>query len=312
MKSVHKLSILVNSKKYSGVQNYRITKLKFIALDVETANADMASICQIGIAKYAAGQLVDEWSVLVDPEDYFDHFNIAIHGITEEKVAGCPTFPKIVDELGGLMNNEVCVCHTHFDRVSIKQALSKYALPEFDDVVWLDSARVVRRTWTEFAWRGYGLDNVCKFLGYEFKHHDALEDAKAAGAILIAASKESGLDIAAWLKRVEQPIDPIKASRGAKRDGNPEGALYGEIMVFTGKLDMPRHEAADMASKIGCQVTASLSTKTTMLVVGDQDVTRLAGHEKSSKHRKAEQIISGGFPIRILKETDFKELVALS
>jgi DNA polymerase III subunit epsilon len=49
-----------------------------------------------------------------------------------------------------------------------------------------------------------------------------------------------------------------------------------------------------------------------MLVVGDQDIAKLAGHEKSSKHRKAEELIAKGTPIRILKESDFKELVRLS
>jgi len=48
-----------------------------------------------------------------------------------------------------------------------------------------------------------------------------------------------------------------------------------------------------------------------MLVVGDMDVTKLAGRDKSSKHRKAESLISTGHPLRIIRETDFKELVAL-
>ena len=73
--------------------------MNFIALDVETANADMASICQIGIARYAEGKLVEEWSSLIDPEDYFDFINVDIHGITEDDVVGCPTFPEIVDIL---------------------------------------------------------------------------------------------------------------------------------------------------------------------------------------------------------------------
>lgn len=151
-------------------------------------------------------------------------------------------------------------------------------------------------------------------MGYKFEHHDALEDAKAAGHVLLAASAETGLDIEGWLKRVNQPIDPTSISTIApiKRDGNPEGALYGEVMVFTGVLEMPRREAADMASKIGCQVETGVTQKTTMLIVGDQDVSKLAGHEKSSKHRKAEQLISKGVPIRIIRETDFKEIVALS
>jgi len=49
-----------------------------------------------------------------------------------------------------------------------------------------------------------------------------------------------------------------------------------------------------------------------MLVVGDQDVMKLAGHEKSAKHRKAESLIAQGEEIRILRESDFMELVALA
>jgi DNA polymerase III subunit epsilon len=49
-----------------------------------------------------------------------------------------------------------------------------------------------------------------------------------------------------------------------------------------------------------------------MLVVGDQDIKRLAGHKKSSKHRKSEELIANGIQIRILKESDFKGLARLS
>jgi len=285
-------------------------KMDFVAIDVETANADMASICQIGVAKYSDGKLIEEWSSLVDPEDYFDFINIDIHGITEEDVAGKPTFPKLVSQLGSLLNGAVCVSHTHFDRVSIARAIEKYGLPGFD-TTWLDSARVARRAWEEFSWGGYGLANVCDKIGYEFKHHDALEDAKASGRVLLAAIELTGLDISAWLKRVNQPIEPNNVSTGAaiKRDGNPEGELYGEILVFTGALEIPRREAADLAASIGCAVAAGVTKKTTLLVVGDQDIFKLAGKEKSSKHIKAEQLIKKGQSIRILKESDFKELV---
>ena len=60
--------------------------MQFIAIDVETANADMASICQVGIAKFADGQLVEVWSSLIDPEDFFDGINMAIHGIDAKAV----------------------------------------------------------------------------------------------------------------------------------------------------------------------------------------------------------------------------------
>ncbi len=286
------------------------TVMEFVAIDVETANADMASICQIGLAKFKDGQLIEEWSSLIDPEDYFDFINIDIHGITEEDVVGAPKFSEVVGELSYYLSGSICVSHTHFDRVSVGRAFEKYSLNSID-TTWLDSARVARRTWVDCSWRGYGLSNVCKIIGYDFKHHDALEDAKAAGQILIAAIQKTGLDIDSWLKRVRQPIDPANSSTGSaiNRDGNPEGELYGEVLVFTGALEVPRREAANLAASIGCTVASGVTKNTTLLVVGDQDVIKLAGKAKSSKHLKAEQLIAKGQKIRIIKESDFKELV---
>jgi len=47
----------------------------------------------------------------------------------------------------------------------------------------------------------------------------------------------------------------------------------------------------------------------TQFVAGDQDNSKLAGHEKSTKHRKAELLVAEGYSIRIIRETDFKALV---
>lgn len=287
--------------------------MDFVAIDVETANANLASICQVGLVKYENGVLSKEWKTYVDPEDYFDDINVSIHGIDESLVKGAPTFQALSETLYSFLDDAVVVCHTHFDRVAIHQAAEQHDT-RVPRSTWLDSAKVVRRTWKEFAYKGYGLNNVCKALGYEFKHHDALEDAKASAHILLSAINKSGLDLEDWLQRVKQTIDPSTGSSGQaiSRDGDPEGSLYGEVLVFTGALEMPRREAADLANSIGCQVGASVTKKTTLLVVGDQDVQKLHGHKKSSKHRKAEGLISQGAAIRILTESDFTELVRLS
>ena len=273
--------------------------MEFIAFDVETANADMASICQIGIAQFKGGTLAHEWKTYVDPQDHFDGINVSIHGIDEDVV----TFAMLADTLISRLSGRIIVTHTAFDRVAVHQASTKHkTLPL--SCTWLDTACVARRAWTEFSRRGYGLASICASIGYNFEHHDALEDAKAAGNILIAAMTHTGLDLDAWLTRVRQPIDLQRSTR----EGNPDGELCGEVIVFTGALTIPRREAADIAASIGCDVDAGVTKRTTLLVVGDQDVQRLAGHEKSSKHRKAEQLIQAGQPIRILRETDFREL----
>jgi len=286
--------------------------MDFVAIDVETANPDMSTICQIGVAGFEDGELVFEWVSLVDPQDWFSPFNIDVHGITEDMVVGQPTFDAIEPTLRQHLVGNVVVSHTAFDRVSVHQAYELWEL-EPPELTWLDSARVARRTWSEVSQRGYGLANVCGLIGYEFAHHDALEDAKAAGRILIAAMTETGLAVDEWLRRVERPINPSTSShsQAIARTGNPEGPLAGEVLVFTGALGMPRREAADLAAQVGCEVAAGVTKHTTLLVVGDQDVTKLAGHEKSSKHRKAESLISAGQSIRILRESDFARLVSL-
>ena len=85
--------------------------LSFVALDVETANCDRASICQIGLAVYENGKLSDEWSTYVDPKDYFDYVNISIHGINASTVIQLIEHlkdqhiyePDVAEELQGLL-----------------------------------------------------------------------------------------------------------------------------------------------------------------------------------------------------------------
>jgi len=287
-----------------------LAKMDFVALDVETANANLASICQIGIARFRDGTLADEWRTYVDPQDHFDAINVSIHGIDESIVKDAPRFGALASKIQHRIHGAVVVTHTTFDRLALHQAQTKCNAPPFT-CTWLDSACVARRTWRELSKSGYGLSNVCKKIGYKFRHHDALEDAKASGQIMLAAIAKSGLDLNGWLERVRQPIE-LSFERRIVRNGNPEGELYGEVLVFTGALTILRREAADYAAQMGCEVAENVTKRTTILVVGDQDLGQLAGHQKSRKHRRAEELIRKGQSIRILREADFRELVNLS
>jgi DNA polymerase-3 subunit epsilon len=282
--------------------------MDFIAIDFETANADLASICQIGAVSFQDGKAVNTWQTLINPKDYFDPLNVSIHGIDEDMVKDAPTFPKIFNSLRCIIEKQLVACHTHFDRVALSRVIEKHRLPQIE-CTWLDTARVVRRAWEKFSDAGYGLKNVANELGIEFNHHAAAEDARAAGEILLRAVTETGIGLRDWLVRVDKRIHLPDAQERIKREGDPGGPLAGEVMVFTGALSLHRHEAADYAAAMGCEVTASVNKTTTILVVGDQDIRRLAGHEKSSKHRKVEDLIAKGRPIRILGESDFLRLV---
>ncbi|MBP0639682.1 BRCT domain-containing protein, partial [Cupriavidus sp. AcVe19-6a] len=172
---------------------------------------------------------------------------------------------------------------------------------------WLDTACVARRAWPDVTQQGYGLASLAERFDIEFAHHDAAEDAKAAGLILVRAIAETGLDLPGWIERVKRPLNQQGGS--LHLDGNSEGPLFGEIVVFTGSLSVTRREAAEMAAQIGCEVADGVTKHTTLLVVGDQDIRVLNGHSKSAKYRKAEDLAAKGNRIRILTESDFISLV---
>jgi DNA polymerase III subunit epsilon len=284
--------------------------VSFVVIDIETANADLSSICQVGIASFHDGRLIEQWGSLVNPEDEFDAINVSIHGIDEHQVKNAPSWKGVLPSVTSRLLNTIVVSHTPFDCLALAAACDRYNMPQ-PACTWLDSARVVRRAWPEFSKSGYGLSNVATRFGIAYRAHDAVEDARCAGELLLRAIADTGLTVEQWLARVQQPIEP-SAAHGHKRDGNPDGELFGEVLVFTGTLSISRREAADAAAASGCRVDKGVTKHTTLLVVGDEDLRKLAGHDKSSKHRKAEQLISKGQPIRILGESDFRRIVLRS
>jgi DNA polymerase-3 subunit epsilon len=283
--------------------------VEFIAIDVETANADLASICAVGLVHFKQGQVFRRLSFLINPEDIFDEVNVAIHGITPEDVARAPTMEEVFPAMAATLTGNILAHHTHFDRVALGRAAKRYGFPELN-CRWLDTARVARRSWDWCTHSGYGLASLSRRFAIQFRHHDACEDAFCCGVILLRALLDTGLSLQDCISRATQPLN--LSSGRPQRIGNPSGPLAGEVIVFTGAIQLLRNEAADLAAAAGCDVASGVTTDTTILVVGDQDLRRLKGEEKSSKHRKAEKLIAEGAMLRIISETDFCELVGRS
>lgn len=281
---------------------------EFSVIDFETANASLGSICQVGIVKFDGLEIVDEWSTLVNPEDYFSSLNSSIHGIHSHHVEKSPKLPDIFEEIRERIEGRFAVCHTPFDKAALRRATEKYNL-ETIGCTWIDSAKIVRRCWEHLRYEGYGLSNVCGWLGIEYKAHDALEDARATGLVVLNAMAEHDFSFSQWVARLdEKPSSAVHyASLAAAR--NVDSDFSGDEIVFTGRLALPRDLAEKAASSVGMKVGSSVTRRTTILIVGDQDLNRFAGFDKSSKHRKAEDLILSGQAIRILAETDFLEIV---
>ncbi len=285
--------------------------MNFNVLDVETANPNYSSICQLAIVKIRDGRINDELNYFINPETLFDQRNISIHGINEQTVKDSPLFTDITNELQYHLDAVPLFHHGPFDRIAVNRAFDLYKI-ERPNINWVDSSLLVRRVWKEFSHKGYGLKNLANHFGIEFKHHDALEDCRVTAEIVIKAVYDSGICIDDWCYEIannsySQPSDSARLKR--KLNGNEKGPLYGENLVITGSLEMPRLKIAKMASDVGITVCTNVSKKTTLLAVGVQDHYKLNGFNKSSKHRKAEELISQGIEIEIISEKDLIELI---
>lgn len=285
--------------------------MNFVAIDVETANSDVGSICQIGMARYVKGKLVDTYCSLIKPQSAFDCTNVGVHGIDSEMVENAPSISDVHSDILQFVGDNVLVNYTNFDKRAMTKCLEDHHIP-MPPLQWVDASRMVRDTCQKFANKGYGLANVCKEWGYKFSHHDALEDAKACGFITTTILRENSLSVTDWMKdgkyhKSNKTVFPVKRAI----EGNSNGRFYGLNICFTGELSIKRTEISDIAAKHGFHVKIGVSKKLDYLVVGTPDLSLLNGHDKSSKQRKSEEIIANGGAIQIIEEHEFLTLIGI-
>lgn len=278
--------------------------LRFIAVDVETANSQHGSICQIGLALAASDGTITTKGLLIDPEQPFSSFNINLHGIGPKTVSGAATFPEALERLRPLLEQNILIQHSSFDKKAFDAACARYGIAPLASQ-WLDSVQIARKAWPELKGNGgHGLASLKSYLGLVLKHHDAEEDARAAAEVTLLAETATGsafTELAAPRKKAPR----FEASLAIA--GNPNGPFYGEIACFSGTLAVSRVEAAKSAAGVGITVKTSLTQKTTLLIVGAQALE--TDQPQSTKHKRAEEMARAGHSIKIITEHEFHALI---
>jgi DNA polymerase III subunit epsilon len=170
----------------SAVLPFPVGPFRFFALDVETANRDRGSICQIGVACVRPDNTIETWMTYVEPQ--VDHWDFTyLHGIDATKVRGAPLFRDVLPTLTDALNKGVVYQHSGFDRSAVAAACRANGLSE-PVWEWQDSVQVARRAWPELKGNGgHGLASLKSHLGLSFEHHDAGEDARAAAEVILHA-----------------------------------------------------------------------------------------------------------------------------
>lgn len=308
--------------------------INFVAIDFETANDNRASPCAVGMTKVTNGKITDTYYSLIDPETEFDSYNIYIHGITPEMVAGERNYADISKDILIFSDGLPLVAHyAPFDMGVIRDSNERYSINDFK-VQYFDSYYLSLRYIKAL---NYKLNNLASLIGFDFNHHNALEDANACAEVILYLCRQNKLST------VEELLTNARYSHFGEIDGlsrkgflrnakpgshsysididsiinsvdsesfNVNHIFYKKNACFTGKLRrMTRSDAMKYFASCGGTPEKGVTKKTNFLIMGDQDIKIVGDSGKSAKIKKAENLLENGQDIQLLGEHEFLQMI---
>ncbi len=157
-------------------------RFSYVAIDLETTGLNYRSdrITEIGLVYFSNGEVLKEYSSLVNPGRSIPPEVTDITGIDDEKVKDAPTFRSIADKVLEFIGNRYLCGHSvDFDFTFLNNELKRLKLEPIKNKR-LDTASLSRLVLDGLS--GYSLENVCRYLGVDLKNaHRALDDARACG-----------------------------------------------------------------------------------------------------------------------------------
>ena len=170
---------------------------RYVVFDVETPNRYNNRMSAIGISVIENGIIADEFFSLVNPETYFDYFNVRLTGINEAAVAQAPTFPVLWQEIEPIMSGGILVAHNApFDMSVLRACLRDYGIVWKRSVPYTCTVKIGRRVLPGIK---HNLNVMCDYYGICLQHHQADSDARACAEILLRYMSR-GVDPADYVK----------------------------------------------------------------------------------------------------------------
>lgn len=311
---------------------------KIVAIDFETANSNLRSICSIGVAIYEDNEIIYSNEFLVNPEEEFEAKNIKIHNITEKDVGDKLTFPGVWNKIENVIDkNTLVIAHNaSFDMNALNEACKKYDIPT-PSFKYLCTYKAAKKVLPNL--KKYSLDSLAESLNIKFDHHKAGDDALVCLKIFNYMTKELNTlykeDIEKHLQVNIGEFKELEVKR-TKRNNNsnnlvkiyknrhvdikdikPEGdidknsGINGLVFVFTGDLKKfgNKKDAMQKVVNLGGVLADRVTKNTDYLVVGEIDLQLTKGKEKTTKLLKAEEYKEKGINIEIIDEDEFIKLL---
>lgn len=157
----------------------------FVAIDFETANEQLSSICSIGLVVVRNGVIRDRFYSLVQPEpNYYRYGNSLIHGLTQEDTENEQVFSKVWLNVESLIEGLPFVAHNKgFDESCLKAVFRTYSM-DYPNYIFYCTLAESRRQLKHLP--NHQLHTVAEDCGYMLtNHHHALADAEACAEIAL-------------------------------------------------------------------------------------------------------------------------------
>lgn len=157
----------------------------FAAIDFETANEQLSSICSVGIVIVGNRVISERFYSLIQPEpNYYTRHNSNIHGLSYEDTINEAVFPKVWAQAESLIKGLPLVAHNkNFDEACLKAAFKTYQM-DYPDYIFYCTLAESRRQLKYLP--NHQLHTVAQDCGYILTdHHHALADAEACAEIAL-------------------------------------------------------------------------------------------------------------------------------
>jgi len=158
--------------------------MSFAAIDFETANQYLSSVCSVGVVVVDNGQIVDRIYRLIRPEpEWYSYWHTRIHGLSFADTAHAQVFPYVWKEIEPKIAGLPLVAHNSpFDEGCLRAVFRVYQM-DYPDYEFHCTCRASRRKFGKTL-PNHQLHTVATCCGFDLlNHHNALADAEACAMI---------------------------------------------------------------------------------------------------------------------------------
>ena len=156
----------------------------FTAIDFETATAYHP--CSVGIGTVEEGIIVDEFVTLIQPpNNFYNPFNIQVHGIYPRDTANAKTFVEVFPEIEKRLKNRIVVAHNEsFDRNVLSKTMALHGL-NYEDLNIGSRWECTVKIYKAKGFKPAKLSDCCRIMNIALEHHEALSDARACAKLYL-------------------------------------------------------------------------------------------------------------------------------